>query len=116
MTALAQSAKGDALVNEQAQLVLLAQGHQFWERTNLAGVHVDALGDQEAARLQCLFGILLVPLVLLNQQAFQILDIVVLEERDRAARGIQAFLNGKVNCLIPGEIKGGFRCHFSRYV
>lgn len=103
-TCFAQGAKGHGLVQEEAQLVLLAQLHQLRQRAQLTRIHVNALDDQEATRLLRLLWVLLIAFLLLLERTLQVLDVVVLEKDDGTARGIQALLYGKVDGLITGRL------------
>lgn len=101
---VAQRAKGHAFVQKESQLVLLAQLHQFRQRAQLARINVNSLGHKEATCLLRLFWILLIPFVLLHEQLFQVLDVIVLEVDNGATRGIQTFLYSKVDALIAATV------------
>ena len=97
---LAESGERDRLVDENAILVARLPLDHLGQRTQVAVVEVEALDDEEASRHLGLLGILCVRLLLLLEQALQVVEIVVLEVADVAARRYDALLHGEVHALV----------------
>ena len=72
-----------------------------------AGVHVDPLDDEEAARRLGLLRVAPVLGRLLFQQLLEVLRVVVPEVSDLAPRGVQPLLDRKVDAFVPGKGKHG---------